>query len=151
MYHGLFACTIYDSHGLELCTIYDSHDIYLCVLWTIYIYKFSRCHAVVFTVFSFHLLIFDKNRRQNSPRNHHADFQEKPANFLFSGFSLFLRCLRCVSAEFFFQVSPISFEFFKIQPIESVRYGFPPSTEFCYHDYLTTRALHVNLDFPLFN
>jgi hypothetical protein len=52
---------MYDSHGLELCTIYDSHDVYLRVLWTICMYKFSTCHVVIFTGFSFHLLIFDKN------------------------------------------------------------------------------------------
>jgi hypothetical protein len=48
MYHELFTCLMYDFYGLELCTIYDSHVIYLRVLWTICIYKFSRCHAVVF-------------------------------------------------------------------------------------------------------
>jgi hypothetical protein len=51
MYHELFACTMYDSHALVLCTVYDSHDIYLRVLLTIYMYKFSRCDIVVFTVF----------------------------------------------------------------------------------------------------
>jgi hypothetical protein len=53
MYYGLFACTIYDSHGVDLYTIYDSHSVYLCVLCTICMYKFSRCHAVIFYVFSF--------------------------------------------------------------------------------------------------
>jgi hypothetical protein len=48
MYHELFACTVYDFYGLELCTMYDSYDVYLRVLWTICIYKFSRCHVVVF-------------------------------------------------------------------------------------------------------
>jgi hypothetical protein len=62
MYHGLFACTMYDFHVLELCTMYESHGIYLRVLWTICMYKFSKCHAVVFMVFSFHLPIFGKNR-----------------------------------------------------------------------------------------
>jgi hypothetical protein len=37
-----------------LCTMYDSYGVYLCVLWTICMYKFNRCHIVVFTVFSFH-------------------------------------------------------------------------------------------------
>jgi hypothetical protein len=53
---------MYDSHGLELCIMYDSHGFYLRVLWTICIYKFSRCHAAVFHSFSFHLPIFGKNR-----------------------------------------------------------------------------------------
>jgi hypothetical protein len=62
MYHKLFACTVYNFYDIKLCTMYDSHDAYLCVLLTICIYKFSICHVVVFTVFSFHLPIFDKNR-----------------------------------------------------------------------------------------
>jgi hypothetical protein len=53
---------MYDSYGLELCTMYDSHDVYLRVLWTICMYKFSRCHIVIFHVFSFHLPNFDKNQ-----------------------------------------------------------------------------------------
>jgi hypothetical protein len=53
---------MYDSNCLELCIMYDSHDVYLCVLWTIYMYKFNTTHVVVFTVFSFHLPNFDKNR-----------------------------------------------------------------------------------------
>jgi hypothetical protein len=44
---------LHDSY-LELCTMYDSYGVYLCVLWTICMYKFNRCHVVVFTVFSFH-------------------------------------------------------------------------------------------------
>jgi hypothetical protein len=35
----------------ELYTMYDSHGVYLRVLWIICLYKFSRCHAVIFTVF----------------------------------------------------------------------------------------------------
>jgi hypothetical protein len=62
MHHKLFVCTMYDSYGLELCTMYDSHDVYLRVLWTICMYKFSRCHIVIFHVFSFHLPNFDKNQ-----------------------------------------------------------------------------------------
>jgi hypothetical protein len=62
MYHKLFAYTVYNFYDIELCIMYDSHDAYLCVLLTICIYKFSICHVVVFTVFSFHLPIFDKNR-----------------------------------------------------------------------------------------
>jgi hypothetical protein len=42
---------MYDSYGLELCTMYDSYDVYLRVLWTIYMYKFSIYHIVVFTGF----------------------------------------------------------------------------------------------------
>jgi hypothetical protein len=61
MYHGLFVCIINDYYGLELCTMYDSHGVYLRILWTIYMYKFSRCHVIIFTVFSFHLPIFSKN------------------------------------------------------------------------------------------
>jgi hypothetical protein len=48
MYHELFACIVYDFYGLELCTMYDSHGVYLCVLWTICVYKFSRCHVIAF-------------------------------------------------------------------------------------------------------
>jgi hypothetical protein len=46
--------------------MYDSHDIYLRVLWTICMYKFSRCHVIVFTVFLFHLPILDKNQSGSS-------------------------------------------------------------------------------------
>jgi hypothetical protein len=60
-YHGLFACTIYDSHGLELCTMCDSHCVYLHVLWTIYMYKFSRCHVIVFYDFFFSFTDFRQN------------------------------------------------------------------------------------------
>jgi hypothetical protein len=42
--------------------MYDSYGVYLRVLWTICMYKFSRCHVGVFTVFSFHLQNFGKNR-----------------------------------------------------------------------------------------
>jgi hypothetical protein len=63
MYHGLFAYTMYDSHGFELCTMYDSHVIYLRVLCTIYMYKFSRCHAVIFHGFFVQFTIF----QQKSP------------------------------------------------------------------------------------
>jgi hypothetical protein len=48
MYYGLFECIMYDSHGLELCTMHDSYGIYLCVLLTNCMYKFSRCHAIIF-------------------------------------------------------------------------------------------------------
>jgi hypothetical protein len=41
--------------------MYDSYDIYLRVLWTICMYKFSRCHIIDFHYFSFHLPIFYKN------------------------------------------------------------------------------------------
>jgi hypothetical protein len=39
---------MYDSYIIELCTMYDFHGIYLRVLWTIYMYKISRCHVVIF-------------------------------------------------------------------------------------------------------
>ena len=45
---GLFICIMYASHGVDLCTMYDSHGVYLCILLTICMYKFSRCHVVVF-------------------------------------------------------------------------------------------------------
>jgi hypothetical protein len=61
MYHGLFACTVYDSYSLELCTMYDSHDV-LRVLYIIYMYKFSRCYVIIFHCFSFHLPIFSKKK-----------------------------------------------------------------------------------------
>jgi hypothetical protein len=44
---------MYDSHGVDLCIMYDSHGVYLSVLRTICMYKFSRCHTVIFHVFSF--------------------------------------------------------------------------------------------------
>jgi hypothetical protein len=53
---------MYDFYGLELCIMYDSHVVYLRVLWTICMYKFSRCHIVGFHDFLFHLPIFDKNQ-----------------------------------------------------------------------------------------
>jgi hypothetical protein len=72
------------SHGLKLCTMYNSHDVYLCVLWTIYMYKFSRCHGVVFYGFLFHLPILTKIVRfqakfnRKSPRR----FSEKTGQFI---------------------------------------------------------------------
>jgi hypothetical protein len=68
MYHELFTCTMYDFYGLELCTMYDSHDIYLRVLWTICMYKFSRCHVVFH---GFFVLFTDFRQRS-------ADFRQKP-------------------------------------------------------------------------
>jgi hypothetical protein len=66
--------------------------------------------SLFFTVFSFHLPNFGKKSagfRQKPPGTRHASFQKKPANlsvklaaFQCSWFSLFLRRLRCVSAEF---------------------------------------------------
>jgi hypothetical protein len=58
--HSLELYTMYDSHNLELYTMYDSHGIYLHVLWTICMYKFSKCHVLFFTYFSFHLPILAK-------------------------------------------------------------------------------------------
>jgi hypothetical protein len=58
MYYELFACIIYDSYDLKLCTMYDSYDVYLCILWTIYMYQFSRCHAVISHGFIFSLTDF---------------------------------------------------------------------------------------------
>jgi hypothetical protein len=62
MYHELFACTVYNFYGLKLCTMYDSHGVYLRILWTIYMYKFSRCHVVIFHDFFVPFIDFDKNR-----------------------------------------------------------------------------------------
>jgi hypothetical protein len=69
---------------------------------------------------------------QNSSENRHAIFWKKmaklsvkPAEFWSSRFSLFLRCLRCVSVEIF----PNFTDFFQ-KLIKSVRSDFPPSTEF---------------------
>jgi hypothetical protein len=45
---GKFVCIVYDFYGLELCIMYDSHVIYLRILWIIYMYKFSRCHIIIF-------------------------------------------------------------------------------------------------------
>jgi hypothetical protein len=80
MYYGLFVCTMYDSYGHELCIIYDSHDVYLRASWTICMYKFSRCHTVVFYGFFFAFTDFLQNSPgfwQNSPGNHHDEFREK--------------------------------------------------------------------------
>jgi hypothetical protein len=52
---------MYDFHGVNLCTMYDSHDVYLYVLWTIYMYKFSRYHVVVFHIFFFPMTDFLEN------------------------------------------------------------------------------------------
>jgi hypothetical protein len=73
MYHRFFICTMYDSYGLELCIMYDSHGVYLRVLWTICMYKFSRCHVVVFHSFFVPFTEF----RQKPPRTRHAGFQKK--------------------------------------------------------------------------
>jgi hypothetical protein len=112
---------MYDSHGLELYTMYDSHGVYLRVLWSIYIYKFSRCHVVFY---GFFVLFTDFRQKspgfcQTSPENHHANFKKKIADlsvklaeFRYSQFSLFLRRLRCVSTEFS-QILPIFPKFFK--------------------------------------
>jgi hypothetical protein len=64
---------MYDSYGVDLCTMYDSYDVYLRVLWTICMYKFSRCHAVVFHDFFFPMTDFLQNSigfYQNSSKNH---------------------------------------------------------------------------------
>jgi hypothetical protein len=74
---------MYDSHGLELCTMYDSHDIYLLVLWNICMYKFSRCHPVVFHDFFVPFTDFRQKSPsfwQKSPKNHHANLLVESAN-----------------------------------------------------------------------
>jgi hypothetical protein len=116
---NLFTCIMDYLHVLYMILMVLSCVLYMTLMMFIYMYYgLFTCTNLVdvmllfFMVFSFHLPIFDKNR-PISDKIHHADFQEKPANFWSSQFSLFLRRLRCVSAEFFFQVSPISFEFFK--------------------------------------
>jgi hypothetical protein len=77
--YELFTCTIYDSHGLELYTMYDSHGVYLRVLWSIYIYKFSRCHVVFYDFFVPFTDFRQKSSGfcQTSPENHHANFLKK--------------------------------------------------------------------------
>jgi hypothetical protein len=103
MYYELFACTVYNFYGLGLYTMFDSHDVYLCVLYTICMYKFSRCHIVVFTIFLFHLPIFDKKMagfRQKPAGNRHAGFLKNQLIYRCSLFSLFLRRLRCVLTKF---------------------------------------------------
>jgi hypothetical protein len=77
MYHELFACLVYDFYGLKLCTIYDSYAIYLCVLWTIYMYKFSKCHAVVFHGFFVPFTNFRQKMtgfQHKPPENYHISF-----------------------------------------------------------------------------
>jgi hypothetical protein len=34
------------THDVDLGTMCDSHCVYLCVLWTICMYKFSRCYTI---------------------------------------------------------------------------------------------------------
>jgi hypothetical protein len=41
--------------------MYDSHGVYSRVLCTICMYKFNRCHTVIFYGFLFQLPIFGKN------------------------------------------------------------------------------------------
>jgi hypothetical protein len=105
---------MYDSYSLELCTIYDSHGVYLRVLWTICMYKFSRCHVVIFHGFLFHLQFsikigwFPVKTARILPRR----FSKKPANLSVFLVLLFLRHLRCVLAEFSWFL-PIFTDFFK--------------------------------------
>jgi hypothetical protein len=90
--------------------MYDSHGVYLHVLWTICMYKFSRCHIVVFHDFFVPFTEFRQKSagfRQKPSGTRYAGFQKKPADlsvkpaaFQCSQFSLFLRRLRCVSIEF---------------------------------------------------
>jgi hypothetical protein len=77
MYHELFACIMYDFYGLELCIMYDSHGVYLRVLRTIYMYKFNRCHVVVFHGFFVPFTDFRQKLagfRHKPPGNRHAGF-----------------------------------------------------------------------------
>jgi hypothetical protein len=47
-------------------------------------YKFSRCHVVVFMIFSFHLPIFDKNRPDSGTKRLEI-IHRFPKNRLFIG------------------------------------------------------------------
>jgi hypothetical protein len=49
------------SHGMDLCTMCDFHGVYLRVLHTICMYKFSRCHVIVFHGFFFPMTDFMEN------------------------------------------------------------------------------------------
>jgi hypothetical protein len=61
--------------------MYDSHDDYLHVLWTIYMYKFSRCHVVVFHGFFIPFTDF----RQKSAAFRHKPPENRPPVFSKTG------------------------------------------------------------------
>jgi hypothetical protein len=57
--------------------MYDSHGVYLRVLWTICMYKFSRCHVIVFHSFFVPFTDFQQKLAgfwQKPPKNCHAGF-----------------------------------------------------------------------------
>jgi hypothetical protein len=107
---------MYASHGVDLCTMYDSHGVYLCILLTICMYKFSRCHAIVFHGFSIPMPDFLDNSAgltlfaRKSPGRfsvkvskllvNAADNSVNSTEFRFLRVFLFLLYVNCVSAEF---------------------------------------------------
>jgi hypothetical protein len=93
-------------------------------------YKFSRCHVVVFMVFSFHLPIFDKNRpvfEKIAGKWPHW-FSEKLANLsMFPVFTVPLSSPVC-----FTRIFPIFANFYHFfqKPTGLVTSGFRSSAEF---------------------
>jgi hypothetical protein len=114
---GLFTCIMNYLH--VLCMIFMVLSCVLCMTLMLFIYVYYGLFActnlvdvmlLFFMIFSFHLPIFDKNQlvfgtnrpeitRQFSEKT--ANLSAKPANLSVFPVSLFLRRLRCVSAEFF--------------------------------------------------
>jgi hypothetical protein len=118
--------------------MYDSHSVYLHVLWIIYMYKFSRCHVVVFhgffvpfTEFRQKLAGFRQKTARNSPRR----FSKKTAAFIGETGRIFVFPVFTVppsSPMHFGRFFHIFTEFCRIfqKSMGSVRSGFPYSAEF---------------------
>jgi hypothetical protein len=65
---------LYDSHDLYLCIMYEFYGVYLHVLWTICMYKLSKCHIVVFHGVSFGFLDNSIGFLQYLPENGQTGF-----------------------------------------------------------------------------
>jgi hypothetical protein len=84
-YSGLFTCMNYLHVLCMILMVLNyilcmTHGVYLRILWSIYIYKFNRCHAVIFYGFFVPFTDFRQKSSgfcQNSPGNHHANFFKK--------------------------------------------------------------------------
>jgi hypothetical protein len=123
---------MYDSYGLELCIMYDSYGAYLCILWTICMYKFSRCHVVVFSQFFSSIYRFltkisrflTKNAQISPHRfsEKSADLSAKPADLSVFPVSVFLR----ISGAFrlnFLDFCRFLLNFSKTDGIDDVRFS----------------------------
>jgi hypothetical protein len=95
--------------------------VFIYVYYGVFIYTNLVDVMLFFTVFSFYLPIFDKNRPVSAKLRPKittpilkkiSDLSVKLAEFRYSQFSLFLRRLRCVSTKFS-QILPIFPKFFK--------------------------------------